>query len=165
MIVRTIFGAMGTTALVLAGFAPVSAHDGHHDDDNELELLVCVKLDHDHHRGHHHRGHHGDDHGHHHHGHDEVKVKVRTDEERAKEMIENGECERFRLDFDDSEVKVKAFPEDDDAEVRFKVFGDDVDNSWSKDNRLKVDFDDEHNPWVGVVVKVDDHHRHHHHHH
>jgi len=139
-LVRTMFCALGASTLVLGGTtAPASATDGHHNDDDEVNVRVCVRIDD---------------------RNDEVDITVSTDREDDEATIEDGECKRFRLDFDDNRLEVKADTNDD---VRFRVFGDDV-RSRSRDGVLKVTFDDdEDNPFVGVSVKVEDDHHHHHH--
>lgn len=168
MIVRTIFGALATTALVLGGTTtPVNATSGHHDHHkDEVKLKVCAFFLDDHH-------HHGDD-GHadrtgHHDDHDGlVNIYARTDEDRQFAQLSSRECAWFELEFDDNWLRVGAFPKRDKwhhkKTVLYKTYGD-VENSFvTPRNWLKVWFDDdEHDPFVGVNVLVIDRHHHDHH--
>jgi hypothetical protein len=167
MIVRTIFGALATTALVLGGTTtPVNATSGHHDHHNdEVKLKVCAFFDHHHHDG-------GDDDGHAdrtgHHGSDEglVNIYARTDEDRQFAQLSDHECAWFELRFDDNWLRVGAFPKRDKWGHKGiahygKPYGD-VENSFvTPRNWLKVWFDDEeHDPFVGVNVFISDRHHH-----
>jgi hypothetical protein len=160
MIVRTIFGTLATTALVLGGTTtPVNATSGHHDHHNdEVKLKVCAFFDdHHHHDGDSDRtGHHGDDEG-------LVNIYARTDEDRQFAQLGDHECAWFELKFDDNWLRVGAFPKRDGHHrtVHYKAFGD-VENSFvTPRNWLKVWFDDEeHDPFVGVGVLVSDRHHH-----
>jgi hypothetical protein len=138
-LVRTMFCALGASTLVLGGTtAPASASGDHNDD--EVKVLVCVRID--------------DGHN------DEVDITVSTDRDDDEATIEDGDCERFRLEFDDNRLEVEADTNDD---VRFRVFGD-AERSRSRDGVLRVTFDDdEDTPFVGVSVRVEDDHHHHHH--
>jgi hypothetical protein len=164
MIVRTIFGTLATTALVLGGTTtPVNATSGHHDHHNdEVKLRVCAFFD-DHHHGDDsdRAGHHGDDEG-------LVNIFARTDEDRKFAQLGDHECAWFELDFDDNWLRVGAFPKRDQwhhkRSVEYQAFGD-VENAFvTPRNWLKVWFDDdEHDPFVGVNVFVSDRHHHHDH--
>jgi len=142
VLVRTMFCALGASTLVLGGTtAPASATGDHDHHNDEVKVLVCVHIDD------------GDD--------EEVDITVSTDKEDDDATLEDGDCERFRLEFDRNRVDVEAHTRDD---VRFRVFGDD-EGFWSDDGDLTVRFDDdEDNPFVGVSVRVEDDHHHHHHH-
>ena len=166
MIVRTIFGALATTALVLGGTTtPVNATSGHHDHHNdEVKLKVCAFFDHHHHDGgddgHADRtGHHEDDEG-------LVNIYARTDEDRQFAQLSDHECAWFELQFDDNWLRVGAFPKRDKWGHKGiahygRPYGD-VENSFvTPRNWLKVWFDDEeHDPFVGVNVFISDRHHH-----
>jgi hypothetical protein len=168
MLVRTIFGSLATSALIAGGLAaPAAAHGHHHHHHHhadEVKVLVCAKFeDRDH--GHDHGGPRtahdpGDDHGD-----GLVAVAVRTDEDQANATLGDGQCTRLELDFHRSWLSVYAATQDREDQIRFRVFGD-VEGAWSRDNQLKVRFDDrQRDPFVGVGVGVEaDHHDHDHDH-
>jgi hypothetical protein len=169
MIVRTIFGTLATSALVLGSTtAPAIASSGHHHHHaDEVKLLVCVKFDDRHGDDDDDDGdHHGDRAGHHDHGDDEGEVNIyaRTDEDRAHASLRDHECARFELEFHRNFLRVGAFPQQDEwghkRLVEFKLFGD-VEDSWVHRNRVGIRFEDDDHPFVGVGVLVPcDHHHH-----
>ena len=145
MLVRSALGAVAGLALVVGGVAsPAAAHSWDSDSDT-LRVKVCKKVKEKHHDDERHlkgRGH--DD--------EEFDFKARTDEDREKFTLEDGDCEKLKLEFDNNKFVLKERVDDGWNDPKFKVSGDEED-SWDDEGKLVVKFDDdEDKPRLKIVV-------------
>jgi hypothetical protein len=133
---------LGASVLVVATMYPAAATDDDHDDgDGDLLLVVCKHIDND-----------DED--------EEFDITAETDDDDDEATLGDGDCEKFKLAFDDNTVTVSEDVDLDDWNVEFKTYGD-VEDTWENDDEVEIEFDDgEDDPRVVVIVEneADDNH-------
>ena len=142
MFARTAVGIVCASALVTAGAAPAMAAQ---QDRNRhaLEVTVCKQVrdrghDHDHDRNR------------------RFDIQVRTDRDSTDFRLRDHECRSMSLDFRRNSFSLEESRNRGDS-VDFRVHGD-VEQSESRDNQLRVRFDDHQNrPRVFVMVTNREH--------
>lgn len=142
MFARTAVGIVCASALVTAGAAPAMAAP---QDRNRhaLEVTVCKQVrdrghDHDHDRNR------------------RFDIQVRTDRDSTDFRLRDHECRSISLDFRRNSFSLEESRNRGDS-VDFRVHGD-VQRSESRDNQLRVRFDDHQNrPRVFVMVTNREH--------
>ena len=133
MLVRSALAAVSGLALIAGGaVAPAFATHGD-DEDGELKIKVCkeVRGDSD----------------------EEFDFVARTDEKKKEFSLEDGDCYKSKLEFDDNKFVLKEKYDDDDwYDPKFRVSGDDERVRYD-DGKLVVKFDDdEDKPKLKIVV-------------
>lgn len=146
MFARTAVGVVCASALVTAGAAPAMAaqQDWNH---GTLSVTVCKQVrDRGHDNG-------GDNRNR------RFEFEARTDRDSADFRLRNHECRSISLDFRRNWFSLEEF-RNRGSSVDFRVGGDEQ-RSWSRDNRLWVRFDDNHQNsphlWIMVINKRGDH--------
>jgi hypothetical protein len=153
MLVRSALGAVAGLGLVVGGVAsPAAAHGDHgdHGDSDTLRVTVCKKVEENNDHDRRLKGRDKDE--------EEFDFRAKTDEDREKFSLEDGDCEKLKLEFDNNKFVLREHVEDGWDDPEFKVYGDD-ERSWDDEGKLVVKFDDdEDNPrlWIVVVNSEED---------